>query len=81
MIHAPKRGNPLFRPKVHSGFDKAWRNNGFDRKIMKRIEDIFKTKEVDKHTVRFLITGTPPPPRLTFKPVWIVLTAGSWLLC
>ena len=61
MVHEPKRGMPFFRPKVHSGFDKAWRNNGFNRRIMKRLEEIYKAKEVDKHTVQFLVTGGSPP--------------------
>ena len=58
-IHEPKRGVPFFRPKVHSGFDKAWRRNRFDLRIMKRLEEIYKANEVNPDDVRFLITGNP----------------------
>lgn len=51
------RGPWYKRPKVHSGFDKAWRNNGFNQRVMIKIEDLFNTGEVDRETCRILVTG------------------------
>lgn len=47
------------RPMVHSGFDKAWRNNGLNRRVLDRLKQIFKDNEVDKDKVKILVTGVP----------------------
>ncbi len=42
---------------MHSGFDKAWRNNGLNRRVLARVEKLFKEGEVDKLKCRILVTG------------------------
>ena len=32
-VHLPKRGRLGSRPKVHAGFYKCWRTNGFDEMV------------------------------------------------
>ena len=58
MLHAPRRGMWWSRPKVHSGFDKAWRNNGLNRRVLCRLKRIFDEGDVDKLKCRILVTGT-----------------------
>lgn len=45
---------------MHSGFDKAWRNNGLNRRVLDRVQKIFQDGEVDKLKCRILVTGMLP---------------------
>ena len=67
MLHTPHRGMWWSRPKVHSGFDKAWRNNGLNRRVMARVEKLFKDKEVDGQKVSILVTGAACLAHQTMK--------------
>ena len=55
--HYPKRNNWFRRPKIHTGFDKAWRNNGLNEKVLDKIRELFLTKQIDKDEVEFVVTG------------------------
>ena len=48
---------------MHSGFDKAWRNNGLDRRIMTKIKQLFTDGLVDLETCHLTITGISLAPR------------------
>lgn len=45
------------RPKVHSGFDKAWRNKQLSQRVLGKIQELFETGQVEKKTCHFVITG------------------------
>ena len=47
---------------MHSGFDKAWRNNGLDRRIMTKIKQLFTDGQVDLETCHLTITGMSLAP-------------------
>ena len=55
--HYPKRNNWFNRPKIHTGFDKAWRNNKLNEKVLAKIEELFNTEQIDKDDVEFVVTG------------------------
>lgn len=57
VYHKPKRGKMWRRPKVHSGFDKAWRNKQLSERVLGKIQELFERGQVDKQTCHFIITG------------------------
>ena len=46
------------RPKVHSGFYKAWRNNGLDQKVIGKIKQLLTDGSVDTETCQLTLTGS-----------------------
>ena len=45
------------RPKIHSGFDQAWRNNGLNKRVLDKMEELFDTDEVDRTNYQIYVTG------------------------
>ena len=78
VCHQPQRRTKRGTPKVHSGFYRAWRRNGFDQTVSDRIDALIEGGEVDLDTVRVYITGVPIPeldlltlivvPRISIPP-------------
>ena len=54
MIHPPRRGRGLRRPKVHIGFHKSWIANDLDKKVKERVMEIIKDHN---GTTKMYITG------------------------
>ena len=73
VVHQPKRGSYWNRPKVHSGFHKAWRNNNLNTRVIMRIKELIKAGEVDPVKLQFTVTGLPLP----LEPVTIAGRAGA----
>ena len=45
------------RPKIHSGFDQAWRNNGLNKRVLDKMEELSDTDEVDRTNYQIYVTG------------------------
>lgn len=45
------------RPKIHSGFDRAWRNNGLNERVINKLKELFVTNQIDRDNYRFYISG------------------------
>ena len=62
VMHPPKRGRYGRRPLVHSGFNKSWTTNGFNRRVVERVLQIIRDAHAGKTAddpYRVIITGVP----------------------
>lgn len=70
--HLPRRGTFWRRPKIHSGFSKAWRNNGLNDTIFNKLKELFTSGQVDRLNYRVYVTGlTLLPPSITWDALYM----------
>ena len=61
VAHKPVRGNFWSRPKVHRGFQAAWRNNSLHDRVIDRIKEIIQSGYIVNQKLRFHVTGGISP--------------------
>ena len=67
VAHKPVRGNFWSRPKVHRGFQAAWRNNSLHDRVIDRIKEIINSGYIVTKGLRFHVTGGRTPPSCSFR--------------